>query len=278
MILPAVIMLVGITIFPLSYAFGISLYEYNILKPYTKDIFVGAQNYIDTVFDPRFLHALWITAIFVVGTVSVELLFGFGIALILHQRLKGWQLFRSFYLAPMVMAPVMVGILWRWMFSAAYGVVNHLIRDVMKLTPPPWVSEPSWALFTLILVDAWQWTPFVMLILLAGLESIPVEPLEAAKIDGASRLQSYRHVLIPLMKDIILIALILRAIDLFKVFDLAFSLTRGGPGSATEVASYYIYTVGFVRYLMGYAGSMSFILIEIISWVVFVFIRLMPKR
>jgi multiple sugar transport system permease protein len=253
---PTVAVLLALTIYPLIYAVKISLQGGS--GNWT------AQNFIRLAGDQFFLSALAHTFVYAAVALTAEFLFGLALALLLHSELRGRTFFRAVLLVPMMLPPVVLGVVWRLMLNANFGAVNGTLKTLGVNTEAlTWTASPKLAMASVIIADVWQWTPFMFLILLAGLQAIPQEPYEAALIDGASSWQTLVHVTLPLLKPAILIALLLRTMDLLRVFDHIFILTEGGPGFATETVSLYIYRTAFRFSNFGYAAAMSFVLLAI---------------
>src|SRR6185503_18673060 len=204
---------------------------------------------------------------------------GLALALLLNSQMRGRAVFRSLLLLPMMLPPVVVGVVWRLMLTSNFGAVNGTLKTFgIQTDALTWTASPKLAMASVIVADVWQWTPFVFLILLAGLQAIPQEPYEAALIDGSTAWQTFRHVTLPLLKPAILIALLLRTMDLLRVFDQIFILTEGGPGFATETVSLYIYRTAFRFSNFGYAAAMSFVLLLLTNIVSVGYIRLLQKQ
>ncbi len=229
--LPVVIVLFGLLIFPLISTLFIS--TQSTLDGLDNMSFVGLKNYYDFLTSPVIHHSILITTVFVISTLSATTLFGFFIALLLNDIKWGAAIFRTLIIIPLAIAPVVAGLTWRVMLDPLFGVVNYLIGFI-GIPPLGWAAEIKTALFTLIIVDTWQWTPFMTIILYAGLQMLPVDVFEAGKIDGVSRFQEIQYITIPLLKPLFIIALIFRFMDAFKSFDIIYAITKGGPGHATE--------------------------------------------
>lgn len=272
---PCVVLLLALTVYPLLYVVRISLYR---LTP-AGETFVGWEHFLRLARDPFFWRALGQTLIFAVGSLTLEFLLGLSLALLLHSQIRGRSLWRALFLLPMILPPVVVGVIWRLIYNPNFGVLNGALAllgaDVSRLT---WLADPSVALLAIIAVDVWEWTPFVFLILLAGLQAIPEEPYEAARIDGSSAWQTFVHITLPLLAPAILVALLLRTLDLLRLFDLVFILTQGGPGFATETISLYIYKTAFRFYDFGYAAAMSFVLLAVTLALSHFYIRTLQRR
>jgi multiple sugar transport system permease protein len=272
LLIPALFVLVSLIMFPFGYNLWQSLYEYNLVYP--KDLsFQGAGNYLKILLkDDIFWHSLKVTGYFTGGSLLLELLLGLGVALLLNEEFRGRNLIRVLLMLPMVATPVAVSYMWRIMYNPILGIINYFLR-VFHL--PQWagIFDASTTMPSLIIVDVWQWTPFMALIILAGLMSLPREPLEAAEVDGASFLQSFWYVTLPVLKPVIFIAVLLRAIDLFKTFDIIYALTGGGPGRISETLNIYIYLTAFRTLEMGYASALTLIALAVIIGLCTVLIR-----
>jgi multiple sugar transport system permease protein len=274
LIAPTVAVLVALSIYPLVYAVKVSLQA---------DSGGGAswtlQHFTRLATDDFFLKALAHTLCYAVIALTVEFLLGLGLAVLLNRRMRGRSFFRAALLVPMMLPPVVVGVVWRLMLNPNFGAINGTLQGVgINTEQLTWTASPTLAFASVILVDIWQWTPFMFLILLAGLQAIPEEPYEAALIDGSTAWQTFRHVTLPLLKPAILIALLLRTMDLLRVFDQIFILTEGGPGSATETISLYIYRTAFRFGDFGYAAAMSFVLLLLTNVVSLLYIRLLQRQ
>ena len=267
-------MLVALSIYPLFYAIKVSF------QTGTGDAaHWSATNFARLASDGFFLSALAHTFIYAAAALTFEFLLGLGLAVLLDRPLRGRTLFRSGLLIPMMLPPVVVGVVWRLMLNADFGAVNGTLKGAGVNTEAlTWTASPLLAFASVIAVDIWQWTPFMFLVLLAGLQAIPQEPYEAALIDGSSAWQTFRHVTLPLLKPAILIALLLRTMDLMRVFDQIFILTEGGPGFSTETVSLYIYRTAFRFADFGYAAAMSFVLLLLTNIVSVGYIRLLQKQ
>jgi len=274
LIAPTVAVLVALSIYPLFYSIKISLQTGS--GEAARWTFA---NFARLASDKFFLEALAHTFIYAAVALTFEFLLGLGLAILLDQSLRGRTLFRSALLIPMMLPPVVVGVVWRLMLNPDFGAVNGTLKSAGVNTEAlTWTASPALALASVIAVDIWQWTPFMFLVLLAGLQAIPQEPYEAAVIDGSSTWQTFRHVTLPLLKPAILIALLLRTMDLLRVFDQIFILTQGGPGFATETVSLYIYRTAFRFFDFGYAAAMSFVLLLLTNLVSVGYIRLLQRQ
>jgi multiple sugar transport system permease protein len=205
---------------------------------------------------------LRVTFTFVISAIAIEFSLGMGLALLLNRHLRGKGFIRSMILLPMMCTNVVIGLTWRLLFNYQFGIINFYLTQ-LHLSPVNWLSEPNLAMISVIIVDVWNTTSFVALLLLAGLQSLPEEPFEAARIDGASSLQTFGYITLPLLRPSILVALLWRMIDTFRIFDVVWLLTAGGPAHATETVSIYIYNYGFKSFDLGYASAASYVMIII---------------
>lgn len=263
-LLPAVVWIVIFTIFPLLYAIYTSFFSFRYGKI---NQFIGLGNFGRLFTDANLHGALWITITFVAVTVTVEMLLGFGLALIFNREIWGKNVWRAVMTLPLFATPVAMGYLGITLFYETNGPVNALIA-ALGGTPPPWLSNPTWAPIAVMLIDIWQWTPFVFLVSLAALQGLPADLFEAAEVDGASGWQSFRRITLPLMAPVLWLILLLRLVEAFKVFDIPTSLTLGGPGRATEVYSLFTYRTALRFFDHGYAAAQGFLLLIIVSLIV----------
>jgi multiple sugar transport system permease protein len=274
LIAPTVMVLLALSIYPLLYSVRVSLKTGSGEAAHW-----SLANFSRLATDGFFISALGHTVIYAVVALTLEFLLGLGLALLLDRSLRGRAIFRAVLLIPMLIPPVVVGVVWRLMLNADFGAINGTLKslgiDTQALT---WTASPKLALASVIAVDIWQWTPFMFLVLLAGLQAIPQEPYEAAMIDGANAWQTFRHVTLPLLRPAILVALLLRTMDLLRVFDQIFILTEGGPGFATETVSLYIYRAAFRFFDFGYAAAMSFVLLLLTNIISVGYIKLLQDQ
>lgn len=261
-IAPAFLVLVIILVYPLGYSFWLTFHQWT-LRDFIRGVpWVGLQNYIALFSNPDFLNSLRVTFIFVISAIAIEFTLGMGLALLLNHDLKGKGFIRSMILLPMMCTNVVIGLTWRLLFNYNFGIINFYLTQV-GLSPVEWLSVPNLAMVSVIIVDVWNTTSFVALMLLAGLQSLPEEPFEAAKIDGASAWQTFSYITLPLLRQSILVALLWRLIDTFRIFDVVYLLTAGGPAHATETVSIYVYNYGFKSFNLGYASAATYIMIMI---------------
>jgi multiple sugar transport system permease protein len=273
LVTPAVIGIWLIVLFPLLYALYISVHDYVLSQGGIGDFNFG--NYLSVFKDALLISAIRNTVVLTISVVVLELLIGFGLALLLHQKhIRFRNLYLFILLIPMLMPPITVGLIWRLLLHPELGIINYSL-GLIGFPQPAWLANPALAMVTIIIVDIWHETSFILLILLAGLTSLPDELYEAAVIDGANGWQKFTNLTIPLMKPTILVAVLIRMIAALKTYDLVYILTRGGPGTATETISYYIYKVAFVFLDMGRSSAMAFLLLVFIVLITLVLMRVM---
>ncbi|MGZ9224166.1 MAG: carbohydrate ABC transporter permease [Anaerolineales bacterium] len=276
-IAPAFIVLIVVLLYPLGYALWLSFHQWT-LRTFKQGIpFIGFENYAELFSNPDFLNSIKTTITFVILAISFEFILGMALALVLNQELKGKGLFRSLILLPMMCTNVVIGLMWRLLLNYQYGLVNYYLGQ-MGFLPVEWLSSPKVAMASVVLVDVWNTTSFVALMLLAGLQSLPEEPYEAAKIDGASGIQIFFFLTLPLLKPIILVTLLWRFIDTFRIFDVIYLLTAGGPARVTETVSIYIYRYGFQSFNLGVSAAASFIMLLIMLGIAGMLARAIRKE
>lgn len=271
LLLPSCVVLAALTLYPTLYAIYLSFFNLGVGSP--NPTYTGIENYSNIFADPLFWGSVQISAIFTGAAVIIEFLLGFGLALLLSQRLYGIRVMRTFLIVPMVMTPVIVALTWRMFYNPTYGVLNYLL-SIVGIQGPDWLSDEHTALASIILVDVWQWTPFMFLILTAGLHALPTELYEAARVDGARGRQLFRYITVPLLRQVIVTALVFRLIDCFNTFDIIYVLTSGGPGVATQTLVIYSFFESFRWFHFGYASALAVIILAILSAVSFLLIRL----
>jgi multiple sugar transport system permease protein len=257
---PTMIVILLVTIFPTIYSLGLSFTKWEVTlqeKP-----FIGLGNYIALFQDDRFLHAILITLIVVVVGVGVELIIGFSLAQMFVAEMKGKRIIVAALLLPVMVMPVVVGYTWRLLWDAQYGPINQIIGWIIgRPFTYTWLAQPNTAIFAILVTEIWQWTPFMFLVFLSGLAVLDPEIFEAADIDGAGGWDKLWHLTLPLMRPIIIVALLIRSLDALKFFDIIFTMSGGGPGNSTETISFYIYQVGYQFFRLGYGAAASFVLL-----------------
>ncbi|MEX2291128.1 MAG: sugar ABC transporter permease [Mycobacteriales bacterium] len=253
-LLPGLITLVVIIIFPLLYTIRVSFSSWNVSSPVMD--YVGGANYAKLISDGRFWSSVLRLVLLAGGTVLLQYVIGFGVALLVWREVRARRLWRVLFLVPMMTTPVVMAAIWQTIFNESLGPLNDLL-GVVGIGPVKWLTDSGPALFALMTVEVWQWTPFMFLLLLAGLLSLPKEPFMAAAIDGAGVWRTFWKVTFPLMGPVSVTAIIIRLIEASKISDTVYVLTSGGPGSATESPGYYLYIRGLKEQQTGYAGALS---------------------
>jgi multiple sugar transport system permease protein len=259
---PSIVLIAFVIVFPLVYSFYLSFQNFD-LSVGPEHEFVGMKNYTEGIFrDPRFLGSVWNTAVIIAPSLVLELLLGLGIAMLLSRVLHGRPIITALLAIPAMVSPVMAAMAWRMMFGVKYGAINNLGRQLGLLDVYfDWFSSPFISIVAVVLVDVWHNTPFMMLVLLAGLQSIPQELYEAARVDGANPWQRFWSITLPLLKFTMVVGVMIRLIDLTKLFGLIFVLTYGGPGGSTETVAFTTYLAGFKDFRMSYAAALSYVIV-----------------
>lgn len=275
-IAPAAVMSLFLVALPLAGLLGFSLFDWNLTRPGSLR-FLGLGNYAAILKDPAFWQALATTAIFVVESVTLQMVAGVAIALLLSHRLPGMGLVRTLFLTPMMIAPIFAGMIWRLCLSDDFGVVKFILQAGGWAEPPLWLANPTFALHTIVAINSWQWIPFVVLFVMAGLQVIPGELYEAAHIDGASRFRAFLSITLPLLSPILLTVLIFRTIDAIKVFDVIYATTAGGPGDSTETISYLVYQQATNFFNLGYGSAIAVIMLLIVAGLALLLVALSTR-
>jgi multiple sugar transport system permease protein len=263
-VVPALVVVSGVIVFPWAFTIWMSFREWKIGG---SNSFNGVDNYIRLATDPRFLDAIWHTVLYTALSVMLPLALGLFAAIVFHNRFPLRGFLRGLFVMPMMATPVAIALVWTMMFHPQLGVLNYLL-SLVGIPPQLWVFAPSTVIPSLVLVETWQWTPLVMLILLGGLAAIPTEPYESAVIDGAGAWQMFRYITWPLIMPFMMVAAIIRTIDAVKSFDIIYAITQGGPGTASETINLYLYSVAFAYYDVGYGSAIAvvfFVLIVALS-------------
>ena len=272
---PSVVYLFAMAIYPTAYSLWLAFQNYTIYRPDLVD-FAGLDNFRALWDDEVFWKSMRVTLSFAASAVAIELVLGFAVAVLLDREMLGIGVLRTLLIVPVLISPVGMGLTWRYIFAPSYGLLNYGLQGV-GLPPVDWIVSTTWALPMTVLVDVWQWTPFVTLILLSGMQSVSVEVVEAAALDGLTEWQKLRRIVIPLIRPVIAVVVLIRLIDAIRTFDLIFVLTRGGPGSSTEIVSIYSYITGFTSGDMGSAASIAWITVILINILVLLFMRTLAK-
>lgn len=253
-LLPGLLVLLAIILFPLIFTIRVSLSGWDAISPGLD--WAGLVNYAGVFADRRFWEAMWRLSAMAVSTVLIQYVLGFALALIVWREMHFRRFFRVLFLIPMMTTPVIMSVIWRTIFHESLGPANDFL-GLFGLGPYPWLTSANWAFAAVILVEIWQWTPFMFLLLLAGLLSLPREPFLAAAIDGAGPIRTFFNVTFPMLAPVSIGALVIRLIEASKLMETVYVLTSGGPGTATETAGYYIYIRGLRDFEIGYAAALS---------------------
>lgn len=262
--LPAFLALTLITLVPLLYTFRLSFYDYKLSEKGSKDVFIGLQNYITLFQDEQFLNSLFRTFVFMICAVALEVAIGILLALALNAIPKVKRLFTSMILIPMMVAPLVIGLMFNFFINPQFGLYVWLVNTLHLPLPTVLTADSVTAMIVVIIMDVWEWAPYLGLVFLAGLQSISGEYYEAAMVDGASDRQIFRRITLPLMKPVLTVGVLLRAMEAFKEFDKPYVLTGGGPGNATEVIDLYTYRQAFVSFKFSYAAAICVVLFLIL--------------
>jgi multiple sugar transport system permease protein len=276
LIAPALGILLALNLFPIVYALYISVHYWMLARPQPPR-FAGLSNYKDLFFDERFRNAVLVSLKFIGLAVGIELLLGLGLAFVFNVRLRGIATLRKLTLLPSLVMPLVVGLVWFYMFDENFGLVNWIW---VKLGGArlPFLTQGTLALLSIVATDVWQWTPFVMLVFFAALQALPEYVYEAARMDGLSGGQIFFRVTLPLLKPAILIVLIIRAVDALRSLELVFMMTKGGPAGDTEVLPWYLYTTGFLSLDLGYAAAMAVLMLALVTVLSQLFVRQLESR
>ena len=260
---PAVLLMGAGLIYPVVQGLLLSMQDWAIGTPMSTAEFIGADNYLRMLSDENVQESMWVTFKFGFFTITIEMTLGIALALLLEKPIRGASVFRTIFIMPLMISPVVVGLVWRYLYDARAGWINHYL-ELAGIEPLIWLGEPHLAFFAIVFTDIWQWTPFVFIIVIAGLQALPSEVLEASRIDGANTWQQIFLVKLPMIKSILIIALLLRLIDVFKGLEVMLIMTEGGPGLATELLSLHVYKTAFDAQQLGYAAAISVLLLLIV--------------
>jgi len=278
--MPTLILLVVMNIFPLLWSLILSFSKYSAIGSQSPD-FIGTRNYSRIFSDPNIWRYFTTTAYFVVLAVAAQFTIGFGLALLLNREFKGKGVVTTLMLIPMMLSPVVVGLFWRFILDSSWGLMNYLLSLLPGVPDTArsiiWLTRPKMALLSLVIIDTWMWSPFMMLLSLAGLSAVPKYLYEAAEIDRASTWFKFRHITLPLVAPLLLIALLFRTMDAFKLFDLVYITTEGGPGTATETVSMQLYRQAFRNWNTGESCALAYILLIIIIPLSSIYIKYLNK-
>jgi multiple sugar transport system permease protein len=272
---PALLLLLAMSVFPLLYALYLSFTDYSATRGGPANL-VGFGNYVAILTSPAVHIRAITTLVYVVAAVGLQTVLGFGIAYLISRRTRGRGALTTLFLTPMMLSPIVVGLFWKFMLDAQFGVINSMLGS-LGLGQVEWLTRQRTALLSLVVVDTWQWTPFVMLIALAGLTAVPKYLYEAASIDRASEWFRFRYITLPLVWPLLLIAVMFRAIEAFRLFDLVYILTSGGPGVSTETLSFHVYKVAFLGFNTGTASAYGILMVLVVIVLAQIYLRYLNK-
>jgi multiple sugar transport system permease protein len=262
-LMPALVTMAVALLYPVGYMIYASFLDWNPSQRIGQAEWVGARNYLFLLKDASFRESLGVTLIFASAVVIIEMILGVGLALLLDRNIRGMTLLRTLFILPMMIAPIVVGLMWRYMYHPTVGIINRSLKGI-GLDPVPWLSDANWSLVAIIIADIWQWTPFIFILALAALQSLPKSAMEAARIDGATGWQQIWHIKLPLMLPVLVVTGLLRLIDAFKVLEVVLVLTNGGPGLSTEILSLRIARTASEFRELGKAAAMSNLLLGVL--------------
>lgn len=277
---PAAVVLAAGLLYPIGYMLYASFLRWSPNQRIQQAEWVGLRNYLNLIEDPNFRESFAVTLKFAFAVVSLEMIVGVGLALLLDRKLRGMSILRTIFILPMMIAPIVVGLMWRYMYHPSVGIFNRTLKD-WGLEPIPWLSDPQWSLASVIIADVWQWTPFIFILSLAALQSLPRSALEAARIDGASAWQEILHIKLPLMMPVLVVAGLLRLIDAFKVLEVILVMTNGGPGLSTEILSLRIWRTASEFLELGAASAASgylLLLLLVLTMIMYGFNKALEAR
>ncbi|WP_299080460.1 sugar ABC transporter permease [uncultured Ruegeria sp.] len=258
---PAAVVLIFALLYPIGYMIYASFLDWSPSQRIGQAEFVGLKNYANLLHDRAFHESFWVTIKFAFVVVTLEMVLGVGLALLLDRNIRGMSVLRTVFILPMMIAPIVVGLMWRYMYHPTVGIFNRTIKSWGFDEGIPWLSDSTWSFVAVVIADVWQWTPFIFILALAAMQSLPRSALEAAEIDGASEWQKITLIKIPLMMPVLVVTLLLRLIDAFKVLEVILVLTNGGPGLSTEIIALRIFRTAQEFQELGEAAAMSNVLL-----------------
>jgi len=261
---PALIVLVLGLVYPLATTVHMAFLDWSMGTPWDTKEFVGLKWFEKLTTDPSVWKSFWVTLKFGFWVVLIEMILGTFLALVLERPIRGAAIFRTAFILPLMISPVVVGLIWRYLFDARAGMLNYYLGKI-GIEPILWLADPNIALISLIIADIWQWTPFIFIIVLAGLQAIPSDVVEASRIDGATWWQQTIMIKLPMIKSVLIVALLMRIVDVYKVVEVVFIMTEGGPGLETELLALHVYKVAFNSQNLGYASAVSMLLLAIVT-------------
>jgi multiple sugar transport system permease protein len=277
---PAGIVLAVALFYPICYMIYASFLDWNPSQRIGEADFVGIRNYTKLFGDPAFRESMWVTLKFASVVVTVEMVLGVGLAMLLDRNIRGMSVLRTLFILPMMIAPIVVGLMWRYMYHPTVGIFNKTLKS-WGFDGIPWLSDGNWAFASVIIADVWQWTPFIFILSLAALQSLPTSAIEASKIDGATGWQQIIYIKLPLMLPVLIVTLLLRLIDSFKVLEVVLVMTNGGPGLSTEILSLRINRTASEFRELGEAAAMSnllLIVLLILTFAMFIYNKAQEVR
>jgi multiple sugar transport system permease protein len=277
LVAPAMLVLLVVNVYPFLYALYISAHTFTLGRP-KPPRFIGLSNYLDLLEDERFINSLQVSFEFVAIAVAAEFLLGFALAFLFNARRRGLPTLRKIAILPIMIMPLASGLVWFYMLNENFGAVNSIAVLLGAPQRIPFLTGDRLAILSIALADAWQWTPFVMLVMFAALQSIPEYVYEAAKMDGLGAWQTFWRVTLPVLRPAIFVVLVLRVVDAFRMIELIYLMTRGGPGGATETLSWYIYATGFLDQDLGLAAAEAVVMIIVVTIVAQIFVRRLDYR
>ena len=270
---PAVLVMALACLYPVLVAFQLGLYDWAMGTPWSSARWVGLGNFISAFGNPRVWSSLGTTLLFAGVCVSAEMVLGIALALALERPVRGMALFRTVFILPMMIAPIAVGLAWRYMFDAQFGLINAVL-GAFGIAAQIWLADPALAFVAIVIADVWQWTPFVFIMMLAALAGVDGSIIEASRIDGANAWQMTFWVKLPMVLNVIAITLMMRLIDAFRVLEVIYVLTFGGPGDSTEILALHIYKTAFVGQQLGVAAAISVLLLAVVALLSWAALRL----
>lgn len=276
-IAPTILLLLAINIFPLIWTIDLSFTDYRSNQPGRAIKDVGFRNYERILSDPEIWQRLQATAHFVCWSIALEVIIGFALALLINRQFKGHATWTTLILLPMMLSPAVVGTFWTYLFQPQAGIFNYIVNFFVDAGSFTMIGDVALAPWAIVLVDVWMWTPYVMLICLAGLRAIPQYLYEAAEVDRASSLRQFWHITLPMVLPFLLLAVLFRAIENFKMFDMVVSLTSGGPGSTTELASITLKREAFEKWRTGYSSAFAVILFVTVFGAANLYVKFLNK-
>lgn len=274
---PTIIALLLTTIFPLVYSLFISLFNWNLVKPDSQWQFIGLRNYIEILRNTEYLSALKLTILYVIATVAIEVILGVLLALLAFQQVVGTRILRTVVISAMVISPVIVGTAWRLMYNPGYGLINYFL-DKIGIGGYGFLADANTVIPAIIVADVWEWTPLVFLIVLAGLQSVSQDAIEAASIDGANAIQRFFYVILPALKPSLILAILMRTMDSFKQYDLIYAMTSGGPGTASQNVNILMYNTAFQYFNVSKGAAMGVISVIIINTIAMFLLKLNKRE